>query len=131
MPNAKLIGTLSTSRNAHGMNQDVYATGPEIVQGPDNLDNIRFLDNSEKFKTVLLNGYLQKMQSVGDVTRYEKQIKRSDIGAVLKNAQISEVPVRGLERGGAPSKSYDKHMFCPFAEERDHLGRIIDSVSSL
>lgn len=26
---------------------------------------------------------------------------------------------------------YDKRRFCPFKEERDHLGRLIDSVSFL
>ena len=43
---------------------------PTLVQGVENLGNMRFLTNKEKFKTVLLNGYLQKRQSVVDVTNY-------------------------------------------------------------
>ena len=31
---------------------------PTLIQGVQNLDNMRFLTNQEQFKTVLLNGYL-------------------------------------------------------------------------
>ena len=41
---------------------------PDLIAGPTNLNNMRFLSNEEKFKTVLLSGYLQDGQSVVDVT---------------------------------------------------------------
>ena len=87
---------------------------------------MRFLTNQEKFKTVLLNGYLQKRQSVVDVTREEKLLERNNIGKCLKNRMVdsedhllNQPPI------------YDKKVFYPFKEERDHLGRLIDSVSLL
>ena len=59
----KMSMTMSLAQEQQTQNEDT------IVQGVDNLGKMRFIDNSEKFKTVLLNGYLQKRQSVQDVTK--------------------------------------------------------------
>lgn len=53
-----------------------------LVHGVDNLQNFNFLSNDEKFKTVLLNGYLTKDQSVCKVTRRQKRTI-SDVGQCL------------------------------------------------
>ena len=57
-----------------------------LVHGVDNLDNYDFLNNNEKFKTVLLNGYLTKQQSVSQVSRRDKRTL-SDVGRVLQVMQ--------------------------------------------
>ena len=51
-----MIGTLQSSMA--NIDAEPYGSDVPIVQGSDNLDNIKFLSNNEKFKTVLLNGYL-------------------------------------------------------------------------
>ena len=113
----KMSMTMSLAQEQQTQNEDT------IVQGVDNLGKMRFIDNSEKFKTVLLNGYLQKRQSVQDVTKKD-EIKQPDIGKCLKSRQNSNdhfldyIPV------------YEKKVFAPFKQERDHLGRLIDSVSN-
>ena len=56
---------------------------PTLIQGVDNLGNMRFISNQEKFKTVLLNGYLQKLQSVNDLSSQEKLVARNNIGKCL------------------------------------------------
>lgn len=88
---------------------------------------MRFLTNQEKFKTVLLNGYLQKRQSVQDLSYNEKRLDPSNIGKCLKNRLAVENEIEEAVHEWVPV--YEKRRFCPFKEERDHLGRLIDSVS--
>ena len=63
---------------------DLDADGaPTLIQGVDNLGNMRFISNQEKLKTVLLNGYLQQRQSVKDLTSLDRMHERDNIGKCL------------------------------------------------
>ena len=47
-------------KNGTAANLDILGNEqPDLIAGPANLTNMQFLSNEEKFKTVLLNGYLQ------------------------------------------------------------------------
>ena len=63
---------------------DLDADGaPTLIQGVDNLGNMRFISNQEKLKTVLLQGFLQKRQSVNDLTSQDRKHSKNNVGKCL------------------------------------------------
>jgi len=95
---------------------------PELIHGPENLQKFDFINNHERFKSVLVNGFLQHRQSVTDVTRLDQQ-KLQDVAQCLVSYQKQSA----CHANSSPL--WRSEVFAPFKRERDHLGRLIDSVS--
>ena len=73
-----------------GSNLDLTGQGNGAVwAGSDNLSNIVFIENQEKFKTVLLQGFLQKRQSVQEVSKNDKLKHNFNITDCLQRRQKS------------------------------------------
>ena len=96
----------------------------DCVHGADNTHNLDYLNNPEKVKTNLLNSYMLQGLSVRDLSVREKWQHNHDITRCLESR---EVPIEHVD----PAPTWKRTVFCPYKQERDHLGRILDSVSSL
>ena len=82
-----------------------------MVAGEQNLENLNYIKNKGTFKTVF-NGFMQKHLSVKD-PEITKEKQRFDTNYPIADNFIGPID------------------FQPFKEERDHLGRLINSVSLL
>ena len=71
---------------------------------------------------MLLQGYLQQGLSVEDLSQRDKLKHSFDITKALEARLIPSELI-----DSAPA--WRKSVFCPYKQERDHLGRILDSVS--
>ena len=79
-----------------------------MIAGEQNLENLNYIKNKGKFKTVF-NGYMQNQLSVKDPAMKQEH-QKFDTAYPIADNFIGPI------------------KFQPFKEERDHLGRLIDSV---
>lgn len=96
----------------------------DCIHGVDNTHNLDYLNNPEKVKSNLLQSFMLHGLSVRDLSIKEKWKHNHDITRCLESR---EVPIDHLD----PAPTWKKSVFCPYKQERDHLGRILDSVSPL
>ena len=96
----------------------------DVVHGPQNLENLDYLNNTAKLHSVLLNSYLKQGLSVRDLSKQEKLKNAFNINQCLEKKLI---PLEAID----PAPAWKKSVFTPFKQERDHLGRLLDSVSKV
>lgn len=101
----------------------------DVVAGKANLDNLDRLQNRGRIKR-LLNSYMQSQERSAEAGLLSLQNSSSQavIPALPADAGDSVFLTTAPPDPGEPMPS-DKRCFVAFSEERDHLGRLIDSVS--
>ena len=121
----RILSEVTETENPHGslVFSARKSDQEDVVHGVGNTHNLDYIQNVEKLKTNLLQSYMLQGVSLRDLSKNEKLKHAHDINRCLESR---EVPIEHTD----PAPAWKKSIFCPFKQERDHLGRILDSVST-